>query len=160
MEKAIHDLNASLPVFEVTPLESRIQFASFAARMAGTLAGIFGLVALILAGVGIYGVIAYTTTQRTREIGIHLALGAGRATIFRMVMIQGLRVVAIGVVIGLGLSLVLTRFLSGLLIGVHTIDVFTFVGVTLLMSAVALVACYVPAHRAMRIDPMLVLRCQ
>jgi predicted permease len=160
VEKTVHDLNASLPVFEVTALESRIQFASFSARMAGTLAGIFGLVALVLAAVGIYGVVAYTITQRTREIGIRVALGAGRATIFRLLMVQGLRVVAIGVMIGLALSLALTRFLSGLLIGVNTLDIFTFGGVTLLMSAVAMVACYIPAHRAMRIDPMLLLRCQ
>jgi predicted permease len=160
VEKMVHDLNAALPVFEVTTLESHIQFASFGARMAGTLAGIFGLVALVLAAVGIYGVIAYTTTQRTREIGIRLALGAGRTTIFRLVMVQGIRVTAIGVMLGLALSLVLTRFLRGLLIGINTMDVFTFAAVTLLLSAVALVACYIPAHRAMRIDPMLVLRSQ
>ncbi len=160
VEKAVHDLNASLPVFDITTLESHIQFASFGARMAGTLAGIFGLVALVLAAVGIYGVIAYTTTQRTREIGIRRALGAGHGTIFRLVMAQGLRVVATGITLGLLASLVLTRFLRGLLIGVNTMDVFTFTGVTLLLSAVALAACYIPARRAMKIDPMLVLRYQ
>lgn len=160
VKTAVHDLDAALPLFDVIPLESRIQFASFGARMAGTLAGIFGLVALVLAAVGLYGVIAYTTTQRTREIGIRLALGANHANIFRLVMAQGLRVTGVGVTLGLVLSLVLTRFLRALLIGVDSMDAPTFIVVTLLLSAVALLACYIPARRAMRIDPMLALRCQ
>lgn len=160
VERAIHDLNAALPVFEIASLESRVQFASFGVRMAGTLAALFGLVALTLAAVGIYGAIAYTATQRTREIGIRLALGAKRSNIFRLVLSQGLRVIGFGVAAGLALSLVLTSFLRGMLIGINTMNVLTFVGVTLLLSAVALVACYIPARRAMKTDPMLVLRHQ
>ena len=160
VERAVHDLNGALPVFEIASLESRVQFASFGVRMAGTLAGLFGLVALTLATVGIYGAIAYTATQRTREIGIRLALGAKRSNIFQIVLTQGLRVIATGVGIGLVLSFVLTSFLRGMLIGVNSMNFLVFAGVTLLLSAVTLVACYIPARRAMKTDPMLVLRHQ
>jgi predicted permease len=160
VERAVHDLNSALPVFEIASLESRVQFASFGVRMAGTLAGLFGLVALTLAAVGIYGAIAYTATQRTREIGIRLALGAKRTSIFGLVLAQGLWVIGIGVGAGLGLSLLLTSFLRSMLIGTSAMNILTFAGVTVLLSTVALVACYIPARRAMKTDPMRVLRHQ
>jgi ABC-type antimicrobial peptide transport system permease subunit len=116
------------------------------------------LLALVLAAVGIYGVIAYTTRQRTREIGIRMALGAQRSQILRLVLGQGLRLTTIGLALGLALSLTLTRLLSRLLFGVTPTDLVTFGGVTLLLCAVALGACYLPARRATSVDPMVVLR--
>jgi predicted permease len=158
VEKTIHELNPNLPVFDVRSLQAQVQFASISERIAGTFVGAFGIVALVLAGVGIYGVIAYTTRQRTREIGIRMALGAQRVQVLQMVLRQGLRLTAIGVVLGLALSLVLTRFLSTLLFGVTPTDVLTFAFVAVLLCLVALSACLLPARRATRVDPMVVLR--
>jgi putative ABC transport system permease protein len=120
--------------------------------------GAFGLLALILAAVGIYGVIAYTTRQRSHEIGIRMALGAQQGDVFRLVLGQGLRMILAGLAIGLALSFALTRFLRNILFGVGATDALTFVGVAILLCAVALLACYIPARRAMRVDPMVALR--
>jgi predicted permease len=160
LEKTIHELNADLVVFDVTPLELREQFASFRQRVAGTFVGAFGLLALALAAVGIYGVTAYTTRQRTHEIGIRMALGATKQDVLRLVLSHGLRLVLAGVGLGLVLSFVLTRFLTDLLLGVTSTDAFTFASVATLLCAVALFACFIPARRAMRVDPMVALRYQ
>ncbi|MFZ3329914.1 MAG: ABC transporter permease [Candidatus Acidiferrales bacterium] len=160
VEKAVHDLNANMPVFDESTLQSRVLVASTGQRIAGTFVGAFGLLALVLAAVGIYGVIAYTTRQRTREIGIRMALGAQSADVFRLVLSNGLRLIVAGLAIGLALSLVLTRFLRTILFGVGATDAITFLAVALLLSAVALLACYIPARRAMRVDPMVALRYQ
>ncbi|MFY9529813.1 MAG: ABC transporter permease [Candidatus Acidiferrales bacterium] len=158
VENAVHELNAELPVFDVTTLKSSEQLATVGRRIAGTFVGAFGLLALVLAAVGIYGVIAYTTRQRTHEIGIRMALGARRSDVFRLVLRQGLRLTLVGVVIGLVVSFGLTRFLGGLLFGVTTTDALTFASVAILLSVVALTACYVPARRATQVDPMVALR--
>ncbi|MFY9805228.1 MAG: ABC transporter permease [Candidatus Acidiferrales bacterium] len=160
VEKAVHNLNASMPVFDESTLKTRVQIASIGQRIAGTFVGAFGLLALILAAVGIYGVIAYTTRQRTREIGIRMALGAQTADVFRLVLSHGVRLIVAGLAIGLALSLVLTRFLRTILFGVGAADAITFTGVAILLTAVALLACYIPARRAMRVDPMVALRYQ
>jgi len=135
-----------------------VQVASTGQRIAGTFVGAFGLLALILAAVGIYGVIAYTTRQRSHEIGIRMALGAQQSDVFRLVLGQGLRMILAGLAIGLALSFVLTRFLRNILFGVGATDALTFVGVAMLLCVVALLACYIPARRAMRVDPMVALR--
>jgi predicted permease len=158
VEKTIQELNPNLPVFDVRSLHAQVLFASISQRIAGTFVGAFGVVALILAGVGIYGVIAYTTRQRTREIGIRMALGARRIEVVRLVLRQGTWLTCIGIALGLVLSLALTRFLSGLLFGVKPTDVATFAGVAVLLCVVALAACLLPARRATRVDPMVVLR--
>lgn len=158
VEKAIHELNSDLVVFDVTTLELRAQFASFGQRVAGTFVGAFGLLALALAAVGIYGVTAYTTRQRTHEIGIRMALGATKQDVLRLVLGHGLRLMLAGVGLGLMLSFVLTRFLSTLLLGVTSTDALTFWGVVMLLCAVALFACFIPARRAMRVDPIVALR--
>jgi predicted permease len=160
LEKAIHQLNADLPVYDVDSLLSRVQLASTNQRIAGTFVGLFGLLALILAAVGIYGVIAYTTRQRTHEIGIRMALGARQADVSRLVMGQGLRLTLIGVVLGVAVSLALTRFLRGVLFGVAPTDVLTFSSVAALLCLVALLASYIPARRATKVDPMVALRHQ
>ena len=158
LEKAVHELNADLPLFDVDSLLMRVQAASTNARIAGTFVGVFGLLALVLATVGIYGVIAYTTRQRTREIGIRVALGARQADVFRLVVGQGLRLTLAGLLIGLALSLTLTRFLQSQLFGLAASDSVTFIGVAVLLSMVALAATYIPARRASRVDPVQALR--
>jgi predicted permease len=158
VEKAIHELNPDLPVFDFRTLQAQVQFASMTQKIAGTFVGIFGVLALVLAGVGIYGVIAYTTRQRTREIGIRMALGAQRMQVLQLVLKQGLRLTIAGMALGLALSLALTRFLRSLLFGVTPTDLWTFAGVAVLLCLVALAACLLPARRATRVDPMVILR--
>jgi len=160
LEKTIHELNADLPVFDEDSLASRVQVASANLRLAGAFVGAFGLLALVLATVGIYGVIAYGARQRTREIGIRMALGADRQDVMRLVLGQGLRLTVAGLALGLGLSLVLTRFLRSELFGISATDPLTFAGVAVCLGAVALAACYVPARRAVRVEPTIALRQQ
>lgn len=158
VEQAIHELNADLVVFDVTSLELGEQISSFPQRIAGTFVGAFGLLALVLAAVGIYGVTAYTTRQRTHEIGIRLALGAKRDDILRLVIGHGLRLTFIGVALGLAVSFALTRYLSSMLLGVTSSDALTFSSVAIVLCAVALLASFIPARRAMRVDPIVALR--
>jgi predicted permease len=158
VENTIHELNADLVVFDVTSLELSEQITSFPQRIAGTFVGAFGLLALVLAAVGIYGVTAYTTRQRTHEIGVRIALGASKDDILRLVLGHGLQLTFVGVGLGLAVSFALTRFLSSLLLGVTSTDVVTFSSVAILLCAVALFACFIPARRAMRVDPMVALR--
>jgi len=158
IEQKVHELNPDVVVFDVTTLELRNQFASFPLRVAGTFVGAFGLLALTLAAVGIYGVTAYTTRQRTHEIGIRVTLGATRSDVLQLVLGHGVKLMLIGVGLGLGLALLLTRFLSGLLLGVTSTDALTFLSVAMLLCAVALFACFIPARWAMGVDPIVALR--
>jgi ABC-type antimicrobial peptide transport system permease subunit len=158
IENTVHELNSDVVVFDVTTLELRNEFASFGQRVAGTFVGAFGLLALVLAAVGIYGVTSYSTRQRTHEIGIRVALGAGKQDVLRLVLGHGVRLMLGGVGLGLLLSFVLTRFLGSLLLGVTSTDALTFSSVAMLLCAVALLACFLPARRAMRVDPMVALR--
>ena len=158
IDEKIHWLNSELNVSDVTTLEFRDQIASIGQRIAGTFVGIFGLLALVLATVGIYGVTAYTTRQRTHEIGIRMAFGATQQDVLRLVLGHAMKLTALGVGLGLALAFVLTRFLSSLLLGVTSTDALTFVSVAILLCAVTIFACFFPARRAMRIDPMVALR--
>jgi len=160
IEKTVHELNADLPLYNVMSLKTVIELASTGERIAGTFVGAFGLLALVLAGVGIYGVVAYSTRQRSHEIGIRLALGAERSDVFRLVLGQGLQLTLIGLGIGLALSLAVTRFLRTWLFGVTATDFLTHAGVTLLLCLVALAACYLPARRATQVEPTVALRCE
>jgi predicted permease len=157
-EKAIHELNADIVVFDITTLDLRQQIATIGLRIGGTFVGAFGLLALVLAAVGIYGVTSYTTRQRTHEIGIRMALGARRADILRLVLGRGMLLTAIGLAAGLALSFGVTRFMTSLLLGITPTDALTFSAVAVLLSVVALVACFLPARRAMRVDPITALR--
>jgi predicted permease len=158
VEKSVHELNADLPVFGVTTLKASMQFGSIFERLAGTFAGAFGLLALALAAVGIYGVIGYTTRQRTHEMAIRMALGAQRAEVLRLVLGQGLLLTLAGLAVGIAMSLALTRYLKSVLFGVTTSDLLTYAAVTSLLCLVSLVACYIPARRATKVDPMEALR--
>jgi predicted permease len=157
-EDAVHSLDANLPLFDLATLDSRIELATTTQRMGGTFVGGFGLVALILAAIGIYGVLAYTTRQRTHEIGLRMALGADRGNVFRLVLGQGARLALVGIAIGLAASFALTGALSSQLFNVSATDPLTYAGVALLLCAVALLACYLPARRAAKVDPMVALR--
>jgi ABC-type antimicrobial peptide transport system permease subunit len=121
------------------------------------LLSIFGGLALVLASVGIYGVISYAVSQRTREIGVRMALGARPADVLRMILAEGLKLVAVGVVLGVAAALMVTRLLEGMIYGVSMRDPLIFVLVNLLMVTVSLAACYVPALRATRVDPITAL---
>ncbi|MFZ0964976.1 MAG: ABC transporter permease [Terriglobia bacterium] len=158
VEKAVHELNADLPVFDVTTVKSSMRLGSIFERIAGTFAGAFGLLALILAAVGIYGVVAYTTRQRTHEIAIRVAMGAQRGAVFRLVLGQGALLTLTGMALGFAASVALTRYLKSVLFGVTTTDAVTYTAVALLLCVVSLAACYVPARRAMKIDPTGALR--
>ena len=140
-------------------LEEAIHRELWESRLYAMLMSIFAALALVIAAVGIYGVMAYNVAQRTQEIGIRMALGAAQADVVRMVVGQAMRLTAIGVGIGLAASYAVTRLMASLLFGVSANDPPTFVGVALILAASALLAAWVPAHRATRVDPMVALRC-
>ena len=158
IEQTVHALNPNMPLYNVTTLRENMRMGSVFERIAVAFAGSFGLLALILAAVGIYGVVAYTARQRTHEIGIRIALGAGKAAIFRQVLAHGLTLTIVGLAAGVAASLIFTRFLRSVLFGVGTADWLTIASVCAILCAVALLACYFPARRAASIDPMQALR--
>jgi predicted permease len=158
LEQAVHQLNPKLPVFDVFTLEQSSQTASMFTMIETTFAGAFAILALILAASGIYGVIAYRTELRTHEIGIRIALGASHGDVLRLVLHQGLRLAIIGIALGLTMSLLLTRFLRGLLYGVSANDPLTVLSVTAVLALIAVAACYLPAIKAMRIEPVTAMR--
>jgi predicted permease len=158
VEQAVHELNANLPVFAATSMKNSMRLSTLFERVAGSFVGASGLLALLLASVGLYGVVAYSTRQRTREIGIRMALGAGRGDVFRLVLSEGLRLVAAGLMIGLALALAFTRLLQSMLLGIGATDGLTFCSVAFILTMVAIVACCLPARRAMRVEPMVALR--
>jgi ABC-type antimicrobial peptide transport system permease subunit len=138
---------------------SEIMAQGFTARrLTLSLFSLFGLLALVLTAVGIYGVMAYTVGQRQHEIGIRLALGARRADILRLVMERGLRLTLTGISIGIVASVALTRLMKSLLYSVSATDPMTFMTIALLLGGVALLACWIPSRRATRVDPLLALR--
>jgi putative ABC transport system permease protein len=127
--------------------------------MGATLVGVFGLLALLLAAVGLYGVISYAVSQRTREIGVRMALGARANDVMRMVVKEAMTLVAIGMAIGWGLAAALSRLVASFLFSVGAMDALTFAAIPILLAVVALLASYLPARRAMKVDPMVALRC-
>ena len=158
VERAIHEIDGRLPVFDVRSMRETTQMARIFAVMQSTFAGMFAVIALVLAATGIYGVVAYRTQLRTHEIGVRMALGASRADVLRLVLLQGLWLTLIGLVVGIVLSWGLTRFISGMLYGVSANDPATMLGVLILLGTMSLLACYLPAHRAMRADPVASMR--
>jgi predicted permease len=158
LDRTVHDLNADLPLYGVRPLTANLEIGNVFERIAATFASGFGLLALALSAVGTYGVISYTTRQRTHEIGIRIALGAGRGVVFSQIIGQGLKLTLIGLAVGLVVSVYFARLLHGILFGVGHTDwaIFALVPVVLLLVSIA--ACCWPARRAASIEPMQALR--
>lgn len=154
----VNQIDRNLALTNGQTIEQRMAQGLWAARMGAALLGIFGFLALILASIGIYGVLSYSVTQRTGEIGIRMALGAQPRQVLSLVLRQGMLLAGAGSVLGIVLASVLTRSASTLLYGVSTADPLTYASITLLLMIVAMLACYVPAHRATRIDPLVALR--
>ena len=154
----VHDLDPTLPLFGVEPLRQTIADSLGQRRFAFIVLGAFAAVALLLAVVGVHGVLSYSVARRSREIGIRIALGADLARVRQLVLHQGLRLTALGLAIGLGGGLLVTRVLRSMLYGVSPSDPLTFAGVGVLLGAVAVLAAWLPARRAARVDPMAVLK--
>lgn len=151
-------LDPEIPIFDFKTFEEHIGISLYLQRMAATLLSIFGLLALSLASIGLYGVMAYSVSQRTRELGIRISVGAERRDIFKLILGQGLALSVVGVLGGLVAALAVTRLMAKLLYGVSANDPVTFSSIALLLMGVALLACYLPARRATRVDPMTALR--
>jgi putative ABC transport system permease protein len=158
IRKVTHDIDKDLPVTDIATLPETLDASVAQPRFRTLLVGLFGLIALLLAAVGIFGVISYSVSRRSHEIGIRVALGATPANVLRLILGESAKLVLLGLALGVPAALALTRFLASLLFEVHPADPLTFIGVAALLSAVALIACYVPAKRAMRVDPMVALR--
>jgi predicted permease len=158
VRREVQSLEKNLPVADARPMTEVLGVALYAARTGAAMLTGFGLLALLLAAVGLYGVMAYTVSRRTREVGIRMALGARRADVLKLVLREALTLLACGVVLGLAGAWAASRLLAGFLYGVSTNDPFTFFGTTAVLVAAALLACLVPARRAMKVDPMVALR--
>ena len=158
IRRVTHQIDKDLPVTEIESLPEALHASVAPARFRTLLLGLFGAIALALAAVGIFGVMSYSVARRTHEVGIRMALGATPGTVMRLILAESGRLVLLGLAVGISAALVLTRFLSTLLFAVHPADPLTFAGVAILLAGVALAATYIPARRAMRVDPMEALR--
>jgi putative ABC transport system permease protein len=158
IQAEIHSLDSQIPISDVKRMDEYVSDSVAAPRFNTILLGGFALLALVLAAVGIFGVISYSVAQRTQEIGIRRALGADTVSVMRLVLIQGMGLTAIGVAIGLGGAFAVTRLLQTLLFNVTPTDSVTFVSVAAVLSGVAFIATYLPARRAAKVDPMIALR--
>jgi predicted permease len=155
---AIEKMNGENVMYETKPLEEIVADSLAARRFSMILLGIFAALALLLSSIGIYGVISYVVGQRTHEIGIRMALGAQRSDVLRLMLREGMKMALVGVAIGVAAALGLTQLMTNMLFGVSAADPITFCGVALVLGGVAMTACYIPARRAMRVDPMVALR--
>ncbi|HEY4425672.1 MAG TPA: FtsX-like permease family protein, partial [Pyrinomonadaceae bacterium] len=158
VREQIRALNANLPIADVQTLREQLELTLLPSRIAAWTLGSFGALALVLAGIGIYGVVSYGAAQRTREIGVRMALGAKEKDVLRLVLGDGLIVIGAGLAIGLLLAAAATRVIASFLYGVGATDPLTFIAVPLLLGGVALLASYIPARRAVKVDPLVALR--
>jgi ABC-type antimicrobial peptide transport system permease subunit len=158
IREVVGQVNADLPLFNVTTQSQQIDRLLFQERLVARLAGFFGVLALVLACIGLYGLLSYEVSRRTREIGIRIALGAQPETVLKLVLRQGIAPALVGAAVGIGVALGVTRYLGSMLFNVRASDPLTMSAVAALLALVALAACYIPARRATRVDPMVALR--
>jgi predicted permease len=158
IRNVVAQVNANLPLFDVKTESEQIDRLLFQERLVARLSSFFGLLALVLACIGLYGLLSYEVSRRTREIGIRLALGAQAGDVLRLVVKQGIVLALVGAAAGIGVALGVTRYLTSMLYDVHANDPLTIIAVAVLLTLVALAACYIPARRAMRVDPIVALR--
>ncbi len=158
VQSIVNQVSSNLPVFRISTEAQTIDQLLFQERLIARFSSLFGLLALILACVGLYGLLSYEVTRRTREIGIRMALGAQEGNVLRIVIVQGIVLAAVGIAIGIGAALGVTRYLGSILFDVHPGDPITQIGVGILLLAVAFVACWIPARRATCVDPIIALR--
>ncbi len=154
----VYAVDKDQPMYKIRTMDEAVAQSQSPARFTLILLGMFAAVAVVLAAVGTYGVLSYAVTQRTREIGIRIALGAQRKEVLHLVLAQGVKMALIGVIIGLAAAAGVTRLIRSMLFGVSPTDPWTFGAVAILLLLVALAACYIPARRAMRVDPIVALR--
>jgi macrolide transport system ATP-binding/permease protein len=160
VRREVAALDENLPPQNLQPLSETVSLASWSARTGAAVLGVFGLLGLVLAAIGIYGVMSYSVSRRTREIGLRMALGAETHDVIKLIVKQGMGLTLIGATIGVMLAVAMTRLLASLVYGVTATDPMTFAGVVLFVLAVAVLACYLPARRATKVDPMMALRCE
>jgi putative ABC transport system permease protein len=158
VREQVQAIDKDQPVYDIRTLAQLLGEAIAQRRLNMLLLGAFALIALLLATSGIFGLMTYTVTQRTHEIGIRMALGAQKSDILKLIFGRGMSLTLIGLMVGLAAAFALTRLMSSLLFNVSATDPLTFLSVALLLAAVALVACYIPARRAMKVDPLIALR--
>jgi putative ABC transport system permease protein len=158
VRRIVGNLDANLPITDIRTMQDLMGFSLFPSRVAATALGLFSGIALLLASIGTYGVMAYLTSRRVREIGLRMAIGARPQDVLLLIMRRGAMITGIGIVIGLAAAFGTTRFISSFLYGISPTDPLTFIDVTLILAAVALAAVFVPARRATSIDPMTALR--
>lgn len=158
IRQEVHAVDKDLPVTGVVPMSDLIDTSVEQPRFRTWLLGSFAVMALVLAAAGIFGVISYSVSRRTHEIGIRVTLGASPVNVMRLILTESTRLVLIGLAVGIPISLGLGRFLSNLLFGIHAADPATFTAVAFLLFTVATLAAYIPARRATRVDPMIALR--
>jgi len=158
IREVVAQVNTNLPLFDVKTESEQIDRLLFQERLVARLSSFFGVLALVLACVGLYGLLSYEVSRRTREIGIRMALGARSESVLKLVLRQGIALAIVGAALGIGVALGVMRYLTSMLYDVHANDPLTMIAVALLLTVVALAACYIPARRAMRVDPMVALR--
>jgi len=158
VRSAIGEVAHEAPITKIRPMKQVLEESMASSRFNMILMTIFAGVALMMASIGLYGVISYSVSQRTHEIGIRMALGASRPSVLSLVLRNGMTLAVIGVALGVAVALGLTRLMASMLYGVSPTDPLTFIVISLILTGVALVACFVPAHRATRVDPMIALR--
>jgi predicted permease len=158
IREVVGQVNADLPLFNVTTQSQQIDRLLFQERLVARLTGFFGVLALVLACIGLYGLLSYEVSRRTREIGIRIALGAQPERVLKLVLWQGIALAIVGAAVGIGAALGVTRYLASMLFNVRASDPWTMGAVAVLLASVALAACYIPARRATRVDPMVALR--
>jgi putative ABC transport system permease protein len=156
----VREVDPTLPAFEIAPLSNVITQSVAQRRFSMLLLGVFAFIAVFLAAVGLYGVVAYAVSQRTQEIGLRMAIGAQRGDVLRLVLGNGMKLALLGVAIGVGGALALSRYIAAMLFEIDRFDVPSYAATAAVLLAVSALACYVPARRAMRVDPLVAMRAE